>query len=92
MPGRYKRVPMRTCVVCRQAYPKRQLTRIVRTPDQGVQVDPSGKLAGRGGYLCGDPHCWQVAVDTKALDKALKTTLSSEERLAIAHYAERSVS
>jgi predicted RNA-binding protein YlxR (DUF448 family) len=91
MPGRYKRVPIRTCVVCRQAYPKRQLTRIVRTPDQGVQVDPSGKLAGRGGYLCGDPHCWQVAVDTKALDKALKTTLSSEERLAIAHYAERSV-
>jgi predicted RNA-binding protein YlxR (DUF448 family) len=89
MPARTKRVPMRTCVVCRQAYPKRQLTRIVRTPDQGVQVDPTGKLAGRGGYVCRDPRCWQTAVNTRALDTALKTTLSDEERLAIADYAER---
>ena len=92
MSAHNKRVPTRTCVVCRQAYPKMQLTRIVRTPDQGVQIDPSGKLAGRGGYLCSNPRCWQVAINTRALDQALKTALSEEERQTIARYAERAVS
>lgn len=92
MSARNKHVPTRTCVVCRQAYPKRQLTRIVRTTDQGVQIDPSGKLAGRGGYLCDNPRCWRVAANTRVLDKALKTALSDEERQTIAQYAERAMS
>ena len=92
MSAHNKHVPTRTCVVCRQAYPKRQLTRIVRTSDQGVQIDPSGKLAGRGGYLCSNPRCWRVAANTRVLDKALKTALSDEERQTIAQYAERAAS
>ncbi|HUW09157.1 MAG TPA: YlxR family protein, partial [Anaerolineae bacterium] len=50
--GRRKRIPQRTCVACRQVQGKRALVRIVRLAGGDVQVDPTGKLAGRGAYLC----------------------------------------
>jgi predicted RNA-binding protein YlxR (DUF448 family) len=68
------------------------LTRVVRTPDSGVQLDPTGKLAGRGAYLCENPACWQKAASGDVLNRALKTTLSDEERAAIAAYGMRLVS
>ena len=55
---RVKHVPQRTCVGCREVLPKRQMVRIVRTAD-GVQVDPTGKLAGRGAYLHDRRECWE---------------------------------
>lgn len=76
---RRKHVPKRTCVVCRCQDNKRNLTRVVRT-NAGVQVDPSGKMRGRGAYLCDDKSCWERAVNTNVLDKALKTTLMDEDR------------
>lgn len=78
-PLRYKHIPQRTCVVCREKDAKRALTRIVRTPD-GLVVDRSGKLAGRGAYLCDKADCWARAVRTDALAKALRTTLTEEDR------------
>jgi predicted RNA-binding protein YlxR (DUF448 family) len=51
-PGRRRHIPRRTCVVCRATGDKRALTRLVRTPDDGVHVDPTGKRNGRGAYLC----------------------------------------
>ncbi len=92
MSGRGKHVPQRTCVVCRSVRPKRTLTRVVRTPDSGVQLDPTGKLAGRGAYLCDNPACWQKAARGDVLNKALKTALSDEERTAIAAHGLRLVS
>jgi predicted RNA-binding protein YlxR (DUF448 family) len=62
-------------VVCRSARPKRELTRIVRTPDGHVLLDPTGRLAGRGAYLCADRSCWQTASTKRALDRALATPL-----------------
>jgi len=75
-----KHVPQRTCVVCRETNAKRTLTRIVRTADEGVQVDRTGKRNGRGAYLCEQPACWQRAVDSDVLEKALRTTLTPEDR------------
>ena len=51
-PKRPKHQPLRTCVACRQTKPKRELLRIVRTPDQHVLIDATGKKSGRGAYLC----------------------------------------
>lgn len=74
-----KHVPTRTCVVCRTRDSKRVLTRIVRT-GTGVQVDPSGKMNGRGAYLCDRQSCWERAVNTNILNQALRTTLTNEDR------------
>jgi hypothetical protein len=73
-------IPQRTCVVCREKKDKRLLTRIVRTPDSGVIVDPTGKRNGRGAYLCDEVVCWNSAVESRIIDQALRTELSNEER------------
>jgi len=80
-----KRIPQRTCVGCRLVLPKRQLIRLVRTSD-GVKIDPSGKMAGRGAYLHDNQSCWHKALKG-ALANALKTELTIEERERIATYA-----
>ncbi len=76
---RPKHIPLRTCIICRQERNKRELVRIVRTPNAGVQIDPTGKLAGRGAYLCRSRACWEQAVQGQRLAGALKTTLTNEE-------------
>ena len=75
---RVKHVPQRTCVGCREVLPKRTMIRIVRT-SEGVQVDLTGKLAGRGAYLHDRRECWERGLKG-ALPNALKTTLKHEER------------
>ena len=79
---RRKHIPQRTCIICRCTLAKRDLNRLVRTPD-GVRCDPSGKAPGRGAYLCQNPRCWDTAIQGNALDRALKTKLTSEERMAL---------
>lgn len=66
--------------------PKRQLIRIVRSPD-GVQVDSTGKLAGRGAYLHDRRSCWERGLKG-ALARALKTELAAEERERLQTYLE----
>lgn len=78
--GRQRPVPQRMCVVCRQTAAKRTLTRLVRTAENGVQIDPTGKLNGRGAYLCDQAACWQRALKSDVLEKALRTTLSEADR------------
>ncbi|MFW5696178.1 MAG: RNase P modulator RnpM [Phototrophicaceae bacterium] len=79
-PGpRPKHVPERTCVVCRQKHDKRSLTRLVYYGNS-LTIDPTGKLDGRGAYLCKDRTCWERAVKTNILDKALRAELSDEDR------------
>jgi len=75
---RTRGVPTRTCVACRIARPKSELVRIVRTTDGRVLVDPTGRQAGRGAYLCADGSCWQTASIKRALDRALATPLPPE--------------
>src|SRR5688572_24141418 len=79
-----KHVPQRSCAICRQKRDKRQLTRLVRTAEAGVLVDPTGKRNGRGAYLCDQPECWDKATRTQVLDKLFTTVVSEAEKAAIA--------
>jgi predicted RNA-binding protein YlxR (DUF448 family) len=69
------RVPTRTCVACRTSRPKRELVRIVRTPDGTVVADETGKVAGRGAYVCRTAACLTIANTRGALSRALETTV-----------------
>ena len=75
--GKRKHKPQRMCVACRQSQDKKNLVRLVKTPD-GVFVDETGKLPGRGAYLHADRSCWETGVE-KHLQKALRTTCSEED-------------
>jgi hypothetical protein len=74
-----KKPVIRMCVVCREKDSKRQLTRLVRTAE-GILLDPTGKVNGRGAYLCDQAQCWQRAADSEVLAKALRTTLTAVDR------------
>ena len=74
---RVKHVPQRTCVGCRTTLPKRSLIRLVRQPD-GVQIDPTGKLAGRGAYLHNSRSCWEKGLKGP-LPHALKVELTAAD-------------
>lgn len=84
---RQKHVPVRTCIACRQPQGKRALIRIVRTPAGVVQVDLTGKQAGRGAYLCRERRCWETALHSQRLNAALKTILTPESVAALQAYA-----
>lgn len=73
-------------MVCRTAAAKRQLVRIVRAADGGVRADPSGKLNGRGAYLCVDPACWRAPGLRNRLGAALKTTINDADFAVLADY------
>ena len=75
---RVKHIPQRTCVGCREILPKRQMLRIIRTAE-GVRVDPTSKLAGRGAYLHDRRNCWENGL-RGGLAHALKVELTQEDR------------
>lgn len=76
---RPKHKPQRTCIICRETKDKRDLIRVVRTPDGKLIVDPSGKVNGRGAYLCRQGGCWEKGLQKQRLAQALKITPSVEE-------------
>ncbi len=80
-----KHVPQRTCISCRKVAGKRALLRLVRTA-QGVEVDATGKLPGRGAYLHPYQQCWQAVLRGGRLEQALRTRLSEENRQALLAY------
>src|SRR4030042_760960 len=82
-----RHVPQRTCVACGTIEPKRRLIRLVRISDGGVDVDPSGKRAGRGAYLCPAPTCWEVGLKGGRLEHVLRTTLTSDNREQLLRYS-----
>lgn len=86
---RRKHQPTRSCVACRQARPKRELIRIVRSPEGNISVDESGKAKGRGAYLCAVRACWQRAVKHRILNYALKTELESDSYEQLREYTKR---
>ncbi len=82
--ARKKHKPQRMCVACRQSQDKKSLVRIVRT-QEGVYVDETGKLPGRGAYLHADPSCWEIGVK-KSLEGALKTNFTEQDRDRLLQY------
>lgn len=81
---RVKHIPQRTCVGCRTVLAKRQLVRIVRTitaaGEVQLRIDPTGKANGRGAYLHNRRSCWETALKSGALERALKVKLSEADR------------
>jgi predicted RNA-binding protein YlxR (DUF448 family) len=80
-------VPQRTCIACRSTSAKREFVRLVRTPDGHVEVDPTGKKAGRGAYLCSRASCWELALKKDRLSVALKTKLTADDAASLRMFA-----
>lgn len=75
---RRRKIPMRKCIACQELKDKKELVRVVRTPEGEVKIDPSGKMSGRGAYICSTIECFESAVKKKAFDRALKTTVGAD--------------
>lgn len=77
-----KKVPQRMCVGCGQMKSKKELIRVVRTPDGVIEIDssPAGKRPGRGAYLCRDKECLAKAIKAKRLERSLEQPISDEVR------------
>lgn len=73
-----KKIPMRQCLGCREMKPKRELIRVVRSPEGEISLDFKGKANGRGAYICPDPQCLKRAVKAKALERAFQTQIPDE--------------
>ena len=73
-----KKIPMRQCMGCRERREKRELIRVVRCTDGSVSLDFSGKLNGRGAYICPNLECLKKAQKSKALDRSLEVTIPEE--------------
>ena len=73
-----KKIPQRQCMGCRERKPKKDMIRVVRGTDGVVSLDFSGKLNGRGAYLCPDPECLKKAIRSKALDRSLEVQIPQE--------------
>lgn len=66
------------CVGCRENKPKREMLRVVRTPSETIELDFTGKMSGRGAYVCKSRECLQRAVKTRQLERALEHPISQE--------------
>lgn len=76
--AKVRKIPQRMCVGCREMKDKRDLLRVVRTPEGIIEIDLTGKKAGRGAYLCPNPECLNLAVKGKRLQKALEHEISAD--------------
>ena len=92
--ARERRLPQRTCIACRSTSDKRGFVRIVRpaagqagTPAGSVEIDLTGKKAGRGAYLCPSAECWEQALKKGRIEAALKVKLTADDRLRMTEFA-----
>lgn len=80
--------PQRSCVSCGVKADKRDLVRVVRSPEGECVVDETGKRAGRGAYVCRRPGCWSGALRTPRLSRALRGDIGDDDRELLAAFAE----
>ena len=73
-----KKIPMRQCLGCREMKPKRELIRVVRSPEGELSIDLRGKTPGRGAYLCRSGECLKRAVKSRALERALSVPVPED--------------
>ena len=73
-----KKIPMRQCLGCREMKPKRELIRVVRSPEGEISLDFKGKANGRGAYLCPNAECLKKAVKARALERAFSAQIPEE--------------
>ena len=73
-----KHVPLRMCTGCNEMKPKKELVRVVHTPDNEVKLDLTGKLSGRGAYVCRDKACLSKAIKAKRFERAFGVQIPDE--------------
>ena len=73
-----KKIPMRMCIACREMKPKAEMTRVVKTADDEIYLDPTGKAAGRGAYVCNNADCLRKLNNKKLLHKAFSTNVGDD--------------
>lgn len=73
-----KKIPMRQCLGCREMKPKKELIRVVRSPEGDISLDFRGKAPGRGAYICPNAQCLKKAVRARALEKAFSAQIPEE--------------
>lgn len=73
-----RKVPQRMCVGCREMKPKKELMRVVKSPEGAIAFDPGGKMPGRGAYVCPSAECLKKAQKQHSLEHALETTIGEE--------------
>ncbi|MBO6262840.1 MAG: YlxR family protein [Clostridia bacterium] len=78
-----KNIPIRTCISCRNEFPKKELIRIVRSKDGNFTIDKTGKANGRGAYICGKPDCMKKLKKAKMLDRAFGEAVPQEIYLTL---------
>ena len=78
MPLKPKKVPQRQCVGCRTMKDKRELIRVVKSPEGDITLDATGKKSGRGAYVCPDGECLKKARKSRALERAFDTAIPPE--------------
>lgn len=76
--GAVRKIPMRQCIGCGGMKSKREMIRILRTTENEIVLDATGRKNGRGAYLCGNTDCLRKAVRSKGLERALKTAIPAE--------------
>lgn len=75
---RKRKIPMRMCVGCREMKPKKELIRVVKSPDGDIDIDLRGKAPGRGAYLCPQKTCMDKAAKNRLLEKAFEQKIIPE--------------
>ena len=73
-----RKIPMRQCLGCRTMFPKRELIRVVPSPEGGLSLDFKGKAPGRGAYLCPNPDCLKKALKSRAIERAFSVSVPEE--------------
>ena len=77
-PKKVKKIPQRQCLGCNEHKPKKELHRVVRSPEGEISLDFTGKKSGRGAYICWDVHCLKKARKSKRIDRSLECTVPEE--------------
>ena len=84
-----KKTPMRMCVACRQSFPKSELLRVVRTEDGSAVIDRTGKRNGRGAYICAKLACFEKAMKSRGIERALEISMHETLRSTLAEEVRR---
>lgn len=76
--GQTKKIPMRKCVGCQEMKSKREMIRVLKTENEGILLDATGKKNGRGAYICRSSECLEKAVKNHGIERSLKTGIVPE--------------
>lgn len=86
-----KKIPMRQCVGCREMKPKKELVRVVKSPEGNISIDLRGKAPGRGAYVCHSSECLRKAIKSGALSRGFDTSIPQEIYVQLEQQMEESV-